>query len=113
MHQQDYNRYVLKRFGMEDCRPVDTPFDPHRRLCYLTLYSARIGLSSQAVQGERSVSSANADRFKKKKKKKSTIIILITYKDLYIQNHYTRAVLTAKTQLRYNPVGRGDKMSLL
>ena len=69
MHQQSYINDVLKRFGMENCKTVDTPFDPHIRLCKSGVYNARTGLSSQATQGESTVSDVNAVKFKKKKSK--------------------------------------------
>ena len=49
MHQQSYINDVLKRFDMEDCKPVDTPFDPHIRPCKSGVYDARAGLSSRAT----------------------------------------------------------------
>ena len=72
MHQQSYFNDVLKRFDMEDCKPVDTPFDPHIRPCKSGVYDARAGLSSRATQGESTVSDAKAAKFKKKKSKVGT-----------------------------------------
>ena len=68
MHQQSYINDVLKRFGMENCKSVDTPFDQHIRLCKEGMYNTRTGVSRQATQGESSVHDANVVQFKKKKK---------------------------------------------
>ena len=29
IHQKSYLKNVLKRFGMEDCKPISTPMDPN------------------------------------------------------------------------------------
>ena len=39
MHQQSYINDVLKRFDMENCKTVDSPFDPHIRLCTEGMYN--------------------------------------------------------------------------
>ena len=59
MHQSAYIHDVLKRFGMENCTPVETPFDPHIRLCKSGKYSKRQGMASAASQGENSLPSDN------------------------------------------------------
>ena len=45
MHQNSYIQDVVKRFGMECCRSVETPFDPRINLCksgaYVSSRSAR------------------------------------------------------------------------
>ena len=82
MHQQSYISDVLKRFGMEECKPVDTPFDPHIRLCKDGMYNARTGVNSQAAQGESTVHNANAVQFKKKKQSKIGTEPKIPYREL-------------------------------
>jgi hypothetical protein len=52
MHQQSYINDVLKRFGMEDCNPVDTPADPRVKLCKNGSYNARTHVPSSTSQGE-------------------------------------------------------------
>ena len=68
MLQQSHIRYVLKRFGMENCKAVDTPFDSHIRLCKEGMYNTRTGMSRQATQGESLVHNVNTVQFRKRKK---------------------------------------------
>ena len=68
MHQQAYITEVIKRFGMEDCNPVDTPFDSHVRLCKEGNVNVRTGMSSSTTQGENSVHTASVGVAQKKRK---------------------------------------------
>ena len=43
MHQHSYIQDVVKRFGMESCRSVETPFDPRIRLCKSGAYVSKSG----------------------------------------------------------------------
>jgi hypothetical protein len=67
MHQQSYILDVLKRFGMDQCKPADTPFASDIRLCKSGQYKARTGVSSSATQGESTVQTTAAAAAKKKK----------------------------------------------
>jgi hypothetical protein len=49
MHQGSYIEGVLKRFGMEDCKPVGTPLDPKAALVKLT--DEEYDQHSQEMQG--------------------------------------------------------------
>ena len=55
MHQKSYIDEVLKHFGMEHSNTVDTPFDPHIRLCKEGKLHVRTGVSCATTQGESSV----------------------------------------------------------
>ena len=82
MHQASYIADVLKRFRMEDCRPVDTPFDHRIRLCKTGAYNARSGVSSAATQGENEISEAYLAHFKKRKKSAVADESKIPYREL-------------------------------
>ena len=68
MHQQLYITEVLKRFGMDSCKPADTPFAHDIRLCKSGQYKARTGVSSSAAQGESTVPASTS-----KKNKQSSV----------------------------------------
>ena len=52
MHQHSYIQDVVKRFGMESYRSVETPFDPRIRLCKSGAYVSKSGVKSATLQGE-------------------------------------------------------------
>ena len=52
MHQHFYIQDVVKRFGMESCRSVETPFDHRIRLCKSGAYVSKSGVKSATLQGE-------------------------------------------------------------
>jgi hypothetical protein len=68
MHQKSYITDVVKRFGMESSNIVDTPFDPHVRLCKDGKVNVRTGVSSATTQGENTVHTAAAGVASKKRK---------------------------------------------
>ena len=68
MHQHSYIQDVVKRFGMESCRSVETPFDPRIRLCKSGAYVSKSGEKSATLQGESKTSTAYIANVKKKKK---------------------------------------------
>jgi hypothetical protein len=82
MHQASYITDVLKRFGMEDCRPADTPFDYRIRLCKTGAYHARSGVSSATTQGESEISESYLAHFKKRKKSSVPDETKIPYREL-------------------------------
>jgi hypothetical protein len=73
MHQKSYIDDVLKRFGMEASNTVETPFDPHVRLCKAGKLNVRTGVSSATTQGENSVHTS-AIGVETKKRKASTAL---------------------------------------
>ena len=82
MHQKAYITDVLRRFGMEECRPADTPFDHKIRLCKTGAYNARSGVSSAATQGESEISEAHVVHSKKRKKSSVPDESKIPYREL-------------------------------
>ena len=60
MHQSKYISDVLKRFGMAECRPVQTPSDHHIRLCKAGSYRVE---SSYRFKGGQSTETTDDTEF--------------------------------------------------
>jgi len=67
MHQYSYIQDVVKRFGMESCRSMETLFDPRIRLYKSAAYVSKFGEKSATLQGESKTSTAYIVNVKKKK----------------------------------------------
>jgi hypothetical protein len=82
MHQHSYIQDVVKRFGMESCRSVETPFDPRIRLCKSGAYVSKSGMKSATLQGESKTSTAYIANLKKKKASSVPTEAKIPYREL-------------------------------
>ena len=86
MHQKAYIEEVLKRFGMSECNPADTPADHRIKLCKDGIVNAKSTMSSRATQGENSdeaVHGANVTTKRKRKaSKKATEGSKLPYREL-------------------------------